>query len=115
MREKLSELIEKATHIYSGKFSAFMIVSNGIYDGFWGINGYDNILILARPCKEDKWYILSTEADKFTIFDFNKLPSTFNLEIPSEYGVPLIWFNTPIEIDYSIPTSDVMGYVKREV
>ena len=113
MTNELTKLIKEAPRIQSGKFSTFMIVPNGVYDGFWGVNGYDNILILARPYKEDKWYKLATEVDKFTVFDFKNHHATFNLDIPSQYGVPRIWFDTPIEIDYSIPTSDVMGYVKE--
>lgn len=114
MTDELTKLIKDAPYIYSGKFSMFMIVpTNEIYDGFWGVNGFDNILILAKPWKEDKWYKLTTSVDKFTIFDFKNHHATFNLDIPSEYGVPRIWFDTPIEIDYSIPTSDVMGYVKE--
>lgn len=112
MTDELTKLIKDAPYIHSGRFSGFMIVPNGTYDGFWGVNGYDNILILAQPWKEDKWYKLATEADKFNIFDFKGHHATFNLDIPSEYGVPRIWFDTPIEIDYSIPTSDVIGYVK---
>ena len=113
MTDELTELIKDASYIHSGRFSGFMIVpTNEKYDGFFGVNGFDNILILAKPWKEDKWYILATEADKFNIFDFKDHHATFNLDIPSEYGVPRIWFDTPIEIDYSILTSDVIGYVK---
>lgn len=111
MTDELKKLIEDAPHIHSGKFAAFMIVPNGQYDGFWGVNGYDNILILARPWKEDKWYKLATEADVFSVCDCS---SSFNLDIPSQYGVPRIWFNnTPIEIDYSIPTANIIGYAKE--
>lgn len=110
MTDELKKLIEEAPHIHSGKFATFMIVSNGQYDGFWGVNGYDNILILARPWRKDKWYILSTEADVFSVW----YCSSFNLDIPSEYGVPRIWFDKPIEIDYKLKISSVMGYVKKE-
>lgn len=116
MTEELKKLIEEASYIHSGKFAAFMVVPNGQYDGFWGVNGYDNILILARPWKEDKWYILSTEADVFNVYELRKHPTalSFNLDIPSQYGVPRIWFNnTPIEIDYSIPTANIIGYAKE--
>ena len=112
MTDKLKKLIEEAPCIHSGKFGAFMIIPNGQYDGFWGVNGYDNILILARPLKEDKWYKLATEADVFFVCDHDR--SSFNLDIPTEYGVPRIWFDKPIEIDYSIPTASVIGYAKAE-
>ena len=90
-----------------------MVVPNGQYDGFWGVNGYDNILILARPWGEDDWYILSTEADVFSVYDTSKYTS-FNLDIPTEYGVPRIWFNAPVEINYEIPTANVMGEITEK-
>lgn len=112
MTEELTKLIENASHIHKGEFAAFMFVPNGQYDGFWGVNGYDNIMILARPWNEDEWYILSTEADVFNIYDYTKTSIGFNLDIPSQYGVPRIWFdNKPISIEYGIPTANVIGYV----
>lgn len=113
MTDELKKLIEDAPFIHSGKFSAFMVVPNGQHDGFWGVNGYDNILILARPWNEDKWYKLATEADIFNVYDYNRTCVAFNLDIPSEYGVPRIWFDRPIEIYYDIPTSNVIGYAKE--
>lgn len=114
MTDELKKLIEDAPFIHSGKFAAFMVVPNGQYDGFWGVNGYDNILILARPWKEDKWYKLATEADMFSIYDYTEKYSSFNLDIPSQYNVPRIWFNKPIEILYETPTANVIGHAKAE-
>lgn len=114
MTDKLTRLIEEAPYIHEGIFSSFMVVSNGIYDGFWGANGYDNILILAQPHKEDKWYILATEVDIFNIYDNIGKSSGFNLDIPTEYGVPRIWFDRPIRIDFSIRTSTIIGYMEDE-
>ena len=114
MTDKLTQLIEEAPYIHEGIFSSFMIVSNGIYDGFWGVNGYDNILILAKPYKEDKWYILATEVDIFNVYDYTKTSVGFSLDIPTEYGVPRIWFYKPIHIDFNIPTSTIIGYAVSE-
>lgn len=117
MTEELKKLIEEAPHIHSGKFASFMIVPNGQYDGFWGVNGYDNILILAMPWNEDEWYILATEADLFLIYEPRTTPTalSFNLDIPTEYGVPRIWFNSPVEIHYEIPTASITGqFTERE-
>lgn len=113
MKKALKELIDNAPAISSGDFSAFMFVSNGVYDGFWGKNGYDNIIVLVKLCNDSTWYKLADGADKFDIFpmvDSGLLMRNFNLDIPSEYGVPRIWFDVPIHIDYRIPTSNVIGY-----
>lgn len=91
----------------------FLIVSNGIYDGFWGENGYNNIIILVQKPKSDVWYKLCEEVDKFTIFDITER-QIFNLDIPNDYEVPRIWFLNPIKIDYSVPTSDIFGYMESK-
>ena len=111
MTDELKKLIEDAPSIHSGKFDSFMVVPNGQYDGFWGVNGYDNILILARPWEEDKWYKLATKADVFSVYGNC---SSFHLAIPSQYGVPRIWFNNPIEIRHELPTARVLGHAKAE-
>ena len=114
MTKKLKELIANVPTIQNGVFQCFLIVSNGVYDGFWGKNGYNNIIILAQKPKSDFWYKLCENADKFTIFDITE-KQTFNLDIPSDYGVPRIWFHKPIKIDYSVPTADIFGYMESEV
>lgn len=114
MTKELKELIATAPTIQNGVFQCFLIVSNGIYDGFWGENGYNNIIILAQRPKSDYWYKLCENADKFTIFNITE-KQTFNLDIPSDYGVPRIWFHKPIKINYTVPTSDIFGYMESEV
>ena len=113
MTKALKELIEKAPEISKGYFEALMIISNGKYDGFWGKNGYNNIMILGRLWGREKegWYKISSYADKLSIWDLANGYS-FNLDIPEQYAVPVIWFNRPIKIDYELPVSDVMGYIK---
>ena len=114
MTEKLKELIKTAPTIQKGIFQFFLIISNGIYDGIWGENGYNNIIILAQKPKSNVWYKLCENADKFTIFNIVK-DEMFNIDIPSDYEVPRIWFKNPIKIDYDIPTSDIFGFMEREV
>lgn len=113
MRKMLKELITYAPKISKGKFASFMVISNGEYNGFWGKNGYDNLLILAEEWNSGQWYKLTEYADKFTIFELFNKRVTFNMDIPKGYGVPRFWFDTPIEIDYSLHTSDCMGYARE--
>ena len=46
MKKALKELIQKAEVRTSGEFDSIMIVPKGKYDGFWGKNCYDNMLVL---------------------------------------------------------------------
>ena len=107
--DKTKELIEKSQYKPEGWFTSLMFVSNGVYNGFWGKNGYDNILILGFS--DGKWYIVSKYGDVFNIY--NSLMN-FNLDIPTEYGVPRIWFDKPIYIDNSIDISSVVGKFEKE-
>ena len=111
MIDKLKELIDNAPFRPVGTFDKLMFVSTGIYDGFWGVNGYDNILILGWERETGQWYKVSDYGDKFDIF---KTGEGFNLDIPTDYGVPCIWFNKPIFIDNTLGVSNVVGELVEE-
>lgn len=110
MRKALKKIIDTAEERSVGYFDSLMFVPNGIYNGFFGKNGYDNILILGYVRSEQKWFIVSRYDDVFSIYQLN---GTFNLEINSAYGVPTIWFNKPVYIDDSMHLSSVIGELKR--
>lgn len=113
MKKKLKELIENAPSIQNGIFDCFLIVPNGIYNGFFGKNGYNNIILLVKKPKDTVWYKICDKADVFTIYDIIK-NTTFNLDIPSDYNVPIIRFNNPVRINYGIEISDIYGYMESE-
>ena len=108
MKKALKELIAEAPMKEKGTFQQLMFVSNGVYDGFWGKNGYDNIMILGYDAKDKKWYKVSDKGDVFNIFGKMK---SFNLDIESKYGAPTIWFNNPIHIDNSDGLSTITGKI----
>lgn len=109
MRKALKKIIDTAEERSVGYFDSLMFVSNGIYNGLFGKNGYDNILILGYVRSEQKWFIISKYDDVFSIYQLN---GTFKLEINSEYGVPTIWFNKPVYIDNSMHLSSVVGELR---
>lgn len=114
MTKALKKLIEEAPLIDAGLFNEFLIVSNGEYNGFWGKNGFNNVMVfvtIAGEGEEDKWYRLSDAADKLNVYHMHNKPCSFNLDIPKKYGVPRIWFSKPVEVNYSMKTADIMGYV----
>ena len=112
MTEDLKKLIECSPHKSTGYFRELMFVSNGIYDGMWGVNGYDYILILGYDIESNDWCIITDCADKFDIFNLENVH--FNLDIPSDYGVPRIWFRKPIYINDMLQLSNVVGEIKEE-
>lgn len=104
MKKALKELIKNAGVKSVGEFHAFLTIPNGIYDSFWGKNGYDNILLLGRDANDGKWYII---ADKIDVIHFFYPPS-LNWEINSEYGVPSFWSDKRISIEYNGFTSSLI-------
>ena len=119
MTEALKALIENAPVKTKGIFRSFLLVSNGKYDGFWGANGFNNILIFGKVYEEgnkipsdDAWYKISEYGDAFSIMTgLSGVPlHGFHMDIPEEYEVPRIWFDTPISIDNEIPVSTIIGY-----
>ena len=109
MTDALKALIDNAQIRTVGYFSKLMFVSNGIYDGFYGINGYDNILILGLS--DGEWWKVSEYGEKFDIYQD---VMSLNIDIPTEYGVPCIWFHSPVFIDNSLGLSSVVGGFKRK-
>lgn len=119
MTKALKELIENAPVLRKGKFSCFLIVPNGVYNGFWGSNRFCNIMLFGF--KDDKWYKIADHDDVFNICDdykggYRRRYQTFSLDIPKEYKVPRIWFSNPVYVDYTLEISSVSGeYTEREV
>lgn len=114
MTEILKKLIETAPTKRCGKFINFMFVSNGEYDGFWGKNGYDSMIIFGYDLELEKYVKITDYADVFNIYRLNG-NNSFSLDIPTEYGIPRIWFSTPIRIDNELDISSVVGeIVKKE-
>ena len=110
MTDALKELIKTAPIKKSGYFNRFMFVSNGEYDGFWGKNGYDNIIVLGKAADDEKWYRIACEVDVFNV-NFHEKPVSVSIDIPKEYGIPNLFFHTPIQINYDGFTSSVLTFI----
>lgn len=108
MTDKLKNILENAPVKVRGKFRCLFFLSNGEYNGFWGKNGYDNILIFGYDDEQEEWCKVAAYADKFDIF---KIEGTFNLHIPNDLGVPVIWFDKPVHIDNTLMLSNVFGRI----
>lgn len=110
MTDKLKEIIENAPVKTRGAFRCLFFLTNGEYDGFWGKNGYDNISVFGYDGDLQEWCKVSAYADKFDIF---KVEGNFNLHIPHDLGIPVIWFDKPVYIDNTLMLSNVVGKIGR--
>ena len=109
MTEKLKEIIEKAEVKESGIFNEFLIVPTGEkYDGFWGVNGFDKMILLAKKRDESEWCILTTYSDSFHLIYIHSV----NFDIPSDLNCLRVLLDELIEIN--TVASSVMGYGKEK-
>lgn len=105
MTKALKELLENAPIVNEGTFRKLMFISNGMYNGIWGKNGYDNMWVLG--CDMDgKWCKLGGCIDVFTIYHTN---GCLTIDIDHRYKVPAIWFNDAIHINYPLDISSMTG------
>ena len=122
MKTKLKELIDNAEPFATGKYNVFLLITSGeAYDGFFGKNGFDNIIILARNDKYDepwdeveKWWRLDWgSTDDFTLL-VRDYTSRMAFDIPSELGCVRFHIDDPITIN-TCPASSLIadnGYYK---
>lgn len=113
MTDKLKEIIENAPVKKVGRFVALMFIPNGEYNGFWGQNGYDNILLLGQEYHREggTWYKIATSADVFQMANYESV----SIDIPTELGVPVLFVPEGIEIDNSLELSRVLAIKKTEL
>ena len=110
LRKRLRELIAEAPERVVGDYDTLMLVSNGKYDGFFGVNGYDHLLILGYIAKDKQWYKVADYPDVFDI-DLESFCGMVTFDIKSAYGVPTFAFRSPIHIEND-GLSTLVGAVK---
>lgn len=115
MTEQLNELIKTAPIKKKGDFQRLMFIPDGKYDGFWGKNGYENMIVFGQDASDEKWYRITSRncrVDVFqTFFNSPAMSHITSVDIPSEFKVPNLFFNKPIHINFEIEISAVIGHV----
>ena len=108
MTEKLKEIINNAIPKSSGTFNEFLIVTTGAkYDGFWGENGFDKMVLLAKKRGEKDYCILTDYSDSFHLIDIYSV----NFDIPSDLNCVRVFLDESIEINGV--ASSIIGYAKE--
>lgn len=111
MNKKIKELIESAPISREGTFNNFLIIPSGEkYNGVWGKNGYNNIILLGKKLTDAKWYNITESADSVM---FSKIRNV-NFDIPSDTNCVRFWFDEPIRIDNRLNLSTLIGYPMQE-
>lgn len=100
MNKACKELIEKAKPYNGEEIGVLYIINSGKrYNGFWGSNNYNNIILIGRnrpksPNGPFEFYKLSTEyqSDKVCIQCLRQY-ETCNVDIDHELNCVRVWFN----------------------
>lgn len=93
MTNKLKKLIKNAEKVYKGMFIEFLIVPT---EEPYEDNGYNNLIILAKDLKSERWVRVSKPAcDSFSIMGDIKVNC---VDVPEEYACTRIVFGRPLEV-----------------
>lgn len=94
MKKKLLEMIEKAEP-YEPNVPMnllYLIDTKKIYNGFWGENGYNNMLVIGYSRATRKYYKITDHSDVVYIADIRYV----DFDIPSDLGCVRVCCNQNI-------------------
>ena len=105
MKKSVKELMLRVVPRKSEKFSDIYIIdSEKKYDGFWGANGYNNIIVLGRASVQSAELELITEhSDVINIM--NIIRGSVNIDISSKDGVVHLWADKPMKLSVPVNSS----------
>lgn len=96
MNKAQKELIEKAIK-YNGEpiTSLYIISKDRLYDGFWGKNGYNEIVVIAYSRATDQYF----KWDSYPRDVINILKEMqFSIDIPNKLNCVRLFFHKPITL-----------------
>lgn len=102
MKKAVKEFIEKAVPLKSEVFQElFIIDSEKAYDGFWGKNGFNDIILIGRAPKSEEYELITNYSDAIW---FYRSYRGCTIDIPNKTGVIRLYFDTPIKIQSLLST-----------
>lgn len=97
MKKAIKGFIGKAVPLKSKVFQElFIIDSEKAYDGFWGRNGYNKIVLIGRPPNGEEYELITDYSDAIV---FSQSCSGCTIDIPNSTGIVRLWWDKPIEIE----------------
>ena len=89
MKKAVKDLIANAVPRTHDEFhELYVIDSEKKYDGFWGVNGYNNIVLLGRAKGCEQYELITNWSDAIHIFN-----GGCDIDIDSAQGVVRLWSN----------------------
>ena len=108
MTKKEKEMIAKAVPHKSDKFCVFYVINSGKrYDGFWGENGYNNIIVLGEG-EGGELELLTNWSDVIHIFNCG-----VNIDIPNDTGVIRLFTDAMVELPAPVYSALILDAERR--
>lgn len=105
MKAKLKELIDKAEPFAEGDYDMFLLIPSGrMYDGFWGKNGYDSIIILGKLREVETWTRIDSGASDVFTMQLREYNGHVNFDIPHDLGCFCIGLSKKLHIGHCYST-----------
>lgn len=95
MKKAVQEFIAKAVPRKHNSFNELYVIdSEKEYDGFWGKNGYNNIILIGRAKGCEDYELITDFSDAIHCFK-----GGFNIEIQKETGIVALWSVKGFDLD----------------
>ncbi len=99
LRKKEQELVNQAIEYNGSALDGIYIISkHKLYDGFWGKNGFNDMIVLGYRWinSEQEIYHFDIECPRDVIQCFKNIQ--FSIDIPNEYDCIRLCFQEPIVV-----------------
>lgn len=105
MKKKVKDFIAQAVPRYHDEFhNLFVIDSERIYDGFFGKNGYNNIILIGKRNDCEDYELITDWSDAVHVFY-----GGFDMDIHSETGIIHLWSNKGFKLHGGVNSSVIFN------
>lgn len=105
MKKAVKELIAKAVPRKHDSFYELCVIdSEKAYDGFFGKNGYNNIILIGRAKGCEDYEKITDFSDAVHVFN-----GGFNIEIKKEDGIVRLWSEREFKLSSPVVSSVIFN------
>ena len=105
MKKAVKELIAKAVPMKHDSFCEFYVIdSEKEYNGFYGKNGYNNIILIGRARGCEDYELITDFSDAIHVFN-----GGFNIDIRSTDGIVRLWSDREFKLSGPVVSSVIFN------
>ena len=114
MTKELKKIIDESVRYNGEPLNCFYIVStNKQYNGVWGKNGYNGMIIIGYSNETDKYYNFGLDYERDVFHCFKQL--SFSIDIPQELNCIRLFFNTSIVVEKEQLSAFIVDFGEQDV